>query len=155
MTPRSVVADTVAVTNAATSPDGPVLEGRMRVIGFALFALIMSINGFVLGVISLQLVPLLEAACLVGTTAVCVASPKGQRGRGLGDEHCAEGQDQAGADADRQLRAGSRGGHVLQPDDQRERIDLAYVPATLRLSEVVRINVNGAGCGTARSIATM
>ena len=64
-------------SNAAASPDGPVLEGRMRVIGIILFALIMSINGFVFGVISLQLVPLLEAAGLVGATAVWVASLKG------------------------------------------------------------------------------
>ena len=49
----------------------------MRVIGIVLFALIMSINGFVFGVISLQLVPLLEAAGLVGATAVWVASLKG------------------------------------------------------------------------------
>ncbi|HZT46394.1 MAG TPA: MFS transporter [Hyphomicrobiaceae bacterium] len=61
----------------AASPDGPVLEGRMRVVGIALFALIMSINGFVFGVISLQLVPVLEAAGLVGATAVWVASLKG------------------------------------------------------------------------------
>jgi MFS family permease len=74
---REVVADTVAATNGATSPDGPVLEGRMRVVGIVLFALIMSINGFVFGVISLQLVPLLEAAGLVGATAVWVASLKG------------------------------------------------------------------------------
>jgi MFS family permease len=47
-----------AATHAAASPDGPVLEGRMRVVGIVLFALIMSINGFVFGVISLQLVPL-------------------------------------------------------------------------------------------------
>jgi MFS family permease len=37
----------------------------------------MSINGFVFGVISLQLVPLLEAAGLAGATAVWVASLKG------------------------------------------------------------------------------
>ena len=70
--------DKAATTGAvAESPDGPVLEGRMRVIGIVLFALIMSINGFVFGVISLQLVPLLEAAGLVGATAVWVASLKG------------------------------------------------------------------------------
>jgi MFS family permease len=49
----------------------------MRVVGIVLFALIMSINGFVFGVISLQLVPLLEAAGLAGATAVWVASLKG------------------------------------------------------------------------------
>ena len=63
--------------HAAASPDGPVLEGRMRVVGIVLFALIMSLNGFVFGVISLQLVPLLEAAGLAGATAVWVASLKG------------------------------------------------------------------------------
>ena len=61
----------------AASPDGPVLDGRMRVVGIILFALIMSINGFVFGVVSLQLVPLLEAAGLAGATAVWVASLKG------------------------------------------------------------------------------
>jgi hypothetical protein len=66
-----------AATAAATSPDGPVLEGRLRTIGIALFALIMSLNGFVFGVISLQLVPLLEAAGLAGAVAVWVASLKG------------------------------------------------------------------------------
>ena len=49
----------------------------MRIVGMILFALIMSLNGFVFGVISLQLVPLLEAAGLVGATAVWVASLKG------------------------------------------------------------------------------
>jgi Major Facilitator Superfamily len=66
-----------AAAPAAPSPDGPVLEGRMRVIGIILFALIMSLNGFVFGVISIQLVPLLEAAGLAGATAVWVASLKG------------------------------------------------------------------------------
>jgi MFS family permease len=70
--------DTVKTTAApAPSPDGPVLEGRMRVVGIWLFALIMSLNGFVFGVISIQLVPLLEAAGLAGATAVWVASLKG------------------------------------------------------------------------------
>ena len=65
------------VTTATPSPDGPVLEGRMRLIGIFLFALIMSLNGFVFGIISIQLVPLLEAAGLAGATAVWVASLKG------------------------------------------------------------------------------
>src|SRR5215217_1207961 len=55
----------------------PVLQGRQRATGMILFALIMSLNGFVFGVISLQLVPLLEAAGLVGAVAVWVASLKG------------------------------------------------------------------------------
>ena len=62
---------------AATSVEGPVLEGRGRIVGIALFALIMSLNGFVFGVVSLQLVPLLEAAGLAGAAAVWVASLKG------------------------------------------------------------------------------
>jgi MFS family permease len=66
-----------AAAKPATSPEGPVLQGRQRVVGMALFALIMSLNGFVFGVISLQLVPLLEAAGLVGAVAVWVASLKG------------------------------------------------------------------------------
>jgi MFS family permease len=74
---REATENASAATIAATSPDGPVLEGRMRVVGIILFALIMSINGFVFGVISLQLVPLLEAAGLAGATAVWVASLKG------------------------------------------------------------------------------
>jgi MFS family permease len=74
---REEARETAAATHAVTSPDGPVLQGRMRVVGIVLFALIMSINGFVFGVISLQLVPLLEAAGLAGATAVWVASLKG------------------------------------------------------------------------------
>ena len=55
---REAKDDTAVPTAAAAeSPDGPVLEGRMRVVGIVLFAIIMSINGFVFGVISLQLVP--------------------------------------------------------------------------------------------------
>ena len=52
---------------AATTPSGapvasaddPPLEGRARSVAIVLFALIMSLNGFVFGVISIQLVPLL------------------------------------------------------------------------------------------------
>lgn len=65
------------VKTAATPDSAPALEGRLRVIGIALFALIMSLNGFVFGVVSLQLVPLLEAAGLAGAVAVWVASLKG------------------------------------------------------------------------------
>jgi hypothetical protein len=59
------------------SPDGPPLDGRARSVAIALFALIMSLNGFVFGVISVQLVPLLEAAGLATAAAVWVASMKG------------------------------------------------------------------------------
>jgi MFS family permease len=59
------------------TPDGPPLEGPTRSIAIALFALIMSLNGFVFGVVSVQLVPLLEAAGLATAAAVWVASLKG------------------------------------------------------------------------------
>jgi hypothetical protein len=61
----------------AASPDGPPLEGRARSVAIALFALIMSLNGYVFGVVSVQLVPLLEAAGLATAAAVWVASLKG------------------------------------------------------------------------------
>jgi hypothetical protein len=61
----------------AASPDGPPLEGRTRSVAIVLFAVIMSLNGFVFGVISVQLVPLLEAAGLATAAAVWVASMKG------------------------------------------------------------------------------
>ena len=62
---------------AAASADGPPLEGRARAVAMVLFALIMSLNGFVFGVVSVQLVPLLEAAGLATAAAVWVASMKG------------------------------------------------------------------------------
>ena len=74
---RESTTETAAPKPTQTSPDGPVLEGRMRIVGMVLFALIMSLNGFVFGVVSLQLVPLLEAAGLAAAAAVWVASLKG------------------------------------------------------------------------------
>jgi hypothetical protein len=65
------------VGGAVASPDGPPLEGTTRSIAIALFALIMSLNGFVFGVVSVQLVPLLEAAGLATAAAVWIASLKG------------------------------------------------------------------------------
>ena len=66
-----------AAGDAAPSVDGPPLEGGKRTVALALFALVMSLNGFVFGVISVQLVPLLEAAGLAAAAAVWVASLKG------------------------------------------------------------------------------
>ena len=57
--------------------DGPPLAGRMRAVAIALFALVMSLNGFVFGVVTVQLVPLLEAAGLATAAAVWIASLKG------------------------------------------------------------------------------
>jgi MFS family permease len=74
---REQASESVVAKAPERAPDGPVLEGRRRTVGIALFALIMSLNGFVFGVVSLQLVPLLEAAGLAGAAAVWVASLKG------------------------------------------------------------------------------
>ncbi len=74
---RRETAEAAAPTAAVADVDGPPLEGRARSIAIALFALIMSLNGFVFGVISVQLVPLLEAAGLATAAAVWVASMKG------------------------------------------------------------------------------
>ena len=59
------------------SADGPLLEGRVRSVAIALFALIISLNAFVFGVTSVHLVPLLEASGLATAAAVWVASLKG------------------------------------------------------------------------------
>ena len=59
------------------STDEPPLEGRARSGAIVLIAVIKSLNGFVIGVVSVQLVPLLEAAGLATAMAVWVASLKG------------------------------------------------------------------------------
>ena len=75
---RETAADEAASTAAAAAAvEGPPLEGRARSVALMLFALIMSLNGFVFGVISVQLVSLLEAAGLATAAAVWVASMKG------------------------------------------------------------------------------
>ncbi len=74
---REPATETTAAKSPETSPEGPALQGRVRIVGIALFSLIMSLNGFVFGVVSLQLVPLLESAGLAGAVAVWVASLKG------------------------------------------------------------------------------
>jgi predicted MFS family arabinose efflux permease len=62
---------------ARESRDGPPLQGAPRRVAMALFALVMSLNAFVFGVVTVQLVPLLEAAGLATATAVWIASMKG------------------------------------------------------------------------------
>jgi MFS family permease len=74
---RETAGATTPAGVAAPSADGPPLQGRARSVAMMLFALIMSLNGFVFGVISVQLVPLLEAAGLATAAAVWVASMKG------------------------------------------------------------------------------
>ena len=66
-----------ATAAAAAAREGPPLTGRTRTIAMVLFGFVMSFNGFVFGVVSVQLVPLLEAAGLAATAAVWVASMKG------------------------------------------------------------------------------
>lgn len=73
---ESASADASA-TQAAGSADGPPLEGRTRTLAMVLFALVMSLNAFVFGVMTVHLVPLLEAAGLAAVTAVWIASMKG------------------------------------------------------------------------------
>jgi MFS family permease len=66
-----------AAAAAGAAREGPLLTGRTRTIAMLLFGLVMSFNGFVFGVVSVQLVPLLEAAGLAAAAAVWVASMKG------------------------------------------------------------------------------
>jgi hypothetical protein len=70
-------ADAATASAVQASRDGPPLEGRTRSVAIGLFALVMSLNGFVFGVVTVQLVPLLEAAGLATAAAVWVASMKG------------------------------------------------------------------------------
>jgi len=70
-------ADTTAATQAAPSAAEAPLEGTVRLVAMGLFALVMSLNGFVFAVVTVQLVPLLEAAGLATAAAVWVASLKG------------------------------------------------------------------------------
>jgi MFS family permease len=66
-----------AAAEAGKAADGPPLDGGRRTVAMALFALVMSLNGFVFGVVTVQLVPLLGAAGLATAAAVWVASMKG------------------------------------------------------------------------------
>ncbi len=63
--------------NAGAAVEREPLSGRQRDVAIALFALVMSLNGFVFGVVTVQLVPLLEAAALPTAAAVGIASLKG------------------------------------------------------------------------------
>jgi hypothetical protein len=66
-----------AAAAAQPSRDGAPLAGRLRSVAIALFAFVMSLNAFVFGVVTVQLVPLLQAAGLATAAAVWVASMKG------------------------------------------------------------------------------
>ena len=62
---------------AASAPEAAPLTGRTRTIAMGLFGLVMGLNGFVFGVVSVQLVPLLESAGIAAAAAVWIASMKG------------------------------------------------------------------------------
>jgi len=70
-------APAAAAETARAELDGAPLAGRMRSVAIGLFALVMSLNGFVFGVVTVQLVPLLEAAGIATAAAVWIASMKG------------------------------------------------------------------------------
>lgn len=55
----------------------PPLEGRQRLVGMALFALIMSVSAFMIGALAVHLIPIIEAAGVGLETAVVLASLKG------------------------------------------------------------------------------
>jgi MFS family permease len=74
---REPAARAVSDSGAGPARDAPVLQGKRRAVALALFALVMSLNGFVFGVVAVQFVPLLEAAGLATAAAVWVASMKG------------------------------------------------------------------------------
>jgi MFS family permease len=69
--------DATPAEKARAARDGPALTGRVRRMALMLFAMVMSLNGFIFGVVSVHLVPLLEAAGLTAAAAVWVASLKG------------------------------------------------------------------------------
>ena len=70
-------ASATAAETARATRDGPPLSGSVRTMALVLFALVMSLNGFVFGVMAVHLVPLLEAAGLGAAAAVWIASLKG------------------------------------------------------------------------------
>jgi MFS family permease len=68
---------TPEATATAPAADRAPLQGGQRAVALALFAVVMSLNSFVFGVVAVQLVPLLESAGLAVAAVVWVASLKG------------------------------------------------------------------------------
>jgi len=66
-----------AAPPAQAAVESKPLEGRARTVAMVLLSLIMSLNAFVFGIVTVQLVPMLEAAGLATAAAVWVASLKG------------------------------------------------------------------------------
>ena len=69
--------DAGAAAAAHEAREGRPLQGAARRMAIALFAMIVALYSFVFGVVTVQLVPLLEAAGLATAAAVWVASLKG------------------------------------------------------------------------------
>lgn len=74
---HEVPRDTAATAAAHQAREGKPLEGAARKVAIALFSAIVALNAYVFGVVTVQLVPLLEAAGLATAGAVWVASLKG------------------------------------------------------------------------------
>lgn len=74
---EQIALDSSPAESARSSLEGPPLKGRLRSVAIGLFMFIMSLNAFVFGVVTVQLVPMLEAAGLAAGAAVWVASMKG------------------------------------------------------------------------------
>ena len=100
--------DAHATTSEAQRPAGEAdaaIDGKRRVIAIVLFAVVMSLNGFVFSVIAVQLVPLLEGSGLA--TARCSVGRIAQRIRAIWracdrDRGCAKpARDDSGARRDR------------------------------------------------------
>lgn len=66
-----------AGASTAAAQAAPPLAGRARTVAMVLFGVVMALNGFVFGVVSVQLVPLLESAGIAAAAAVWIASMKG------------------------------------------------------------------------------
>jgi hypothetical protein len=74
---REAPRDAAAAAAAHEAREGRPLEGAARKAAIALFSAIIALNAYVFGVVTVQLVPLLEAAGLAAAAAVWVASLKG------------------------------------------------------------------------------
>src|SRR5262249_54268601 len=74
---RERARDGTAAAAAHEAREGRPMEGAARTKAIVLFSLIVALYSFVFGVVTVQLVPLLEAAGLATAAAVWVASMKG------------------------------------------------------------------------------
>jgi hypothetical protein len=110
---------------AAPAHDGPPLAGSMRAVAMVLFALVMSLNGFVFAVVTVQLVPLLRPPGL-GRAAVWPHRWGPRSSAAAGRDRSAEpARDHRRAHRDRcaaggvrlRFQRGNRSGRRLHPAD--------------------------------------